>query len=291
MIKWYRSEGRDLPWRHTRDPYAIFIAELMLQQTQVNRVIPKWYSFLTLYPNWTSLAAAPSADLIRQWVGLGYNKRIIRARKTAQIVKDRHQGLLPSKPDLLEALPGIGKYTSSAIQCFAFNKSVPVVDVNINRVLTRFYGIKTPQTDAYIRELANKALPKKNSYDWNQGLMDIGASICKANTVHCAMCPLTKSCSTSSAGTTTIISQSKISQSKYLGSNRYYRGKILNFLKLHIHNDKFGLDQLSTALRQTTKDNNMEQIKKALQGLHRDELVDLHPNAKEPTHVSLPEPL
>ena len=105
------------------------------------------------------------------------------------------------------------------------------------------------------------------------------------------MCPLTKSCRTSSAGTTSIISESKVSQSKYLGSNRYYRGQILKFLKLRIHNDKLSLDQLSTALQQTTQDNNMEQIKKALQGLHYDELVDLHPNAKEPTHVSLPEPL
>lgn len=291
MIQWYRSKGRDLPWRNTRDPYAIFIAELMLQQTQVNRVIPKWHSFLSLYPNWTSLASAPPADLIRQWVGLGYNNRIIRARKTAQIVQEQYQGCLPSKPQLLEALPGIGKYTSSAIQCFAFNKSVPVVDVNVNRVLTRFYGIKAPQAPGYIRELANQALPKKDSYDWNQGLMDIGASICKAKTINCAMCPLTKSCSTSSVGTTPMISLSKVSQSKYLGSNRYYRGKILSFLKLRIQNDKLDLDQLSTALRQTTKDNNMEQIKKALQGLQRDELVDLHPNAKEPTHVSLPESL
>ena len=291
MIQWYRSKGRALPWRNTRDPYAVFIAEIMLQQTQVNRVIPKWYSFLSLYPNWASLASAPPAGLIRQWVGLGYNNRVIRARKTAQIVQKQYHGRLPSAPELLEALPGIGKYTSAAIQCFAFGKSVPVVDVNVNRVLTRFYGITTTQKPTHIRELANQALPKKDTYEWNQALMDIGASICKAKTINCTICPLTKSCSTSSAGTTPVIFPSNASQGKYLGSNRYFRGRILNLLKLHMQNRKLGIDQLSTALQQHTSDDNMEQIKKALQGLQRDELVDLHPNYKEPTHVSLPKHL
>ena len=121
--------------------------------------------------------------------------------------------------------------------------------------------------------------------------MDIGASICKAKTINCTICPLTKSCSTSSAGTIPVTSLSNASQGKYLGSNRYYRGRILNLLKLHMQNHKLGIDQLSTDLQQNTSDNNMEQIKKALQGLQRDELVDLHPNYKEPTHVSLPKHL
>ena len=287
MIKWYGSNGRDLPWRKTRDPYSIFLSEIMLQQTQAHRVIPKWHSFLSLYPNWITLASAPLADLIREWVGLGYNRRIIRASKAARIILNQYQGDLPSEPELLLALPGVGNYTSSAIQCFAFNKPVPVVDVNVNRVLIRFYGLKSPQAPSRIRELAKQSLPKRHTYEWNQALMDIGASICKAKKINCTICPLRKSCRTSSAGKTSIY-VSKTTRSVYKGSNRYFRGQILNQLKIHTKNKKVSLDHLSTTIGQNNPGKNIVQIKRALQGLQQDELVDLYPNRNEPTHASLP---
>jgi A/G-specific adenine glycosylase len=169
LLGWYREQGRDLPWRHTRDPYAILVAEIMLQQTQVERVIPKYHEFLTAFPTFAALAAAPAEAVIRAWSGLGYNQRAVRLQGVARAVMADHGGQMPQTLAGLLALPGIGRYTAGALACFALGQAVA--------------------------EAALPAEPER-AYDWNQALMDLGATVCLARAPACDRCPLAAQCHT-----------------------------------------------------------------------------------------------
>lgn len=202
LLAWYAREGRaSLPWRHTRDPYAILVSEVMLQQTQVDRVLPKYRAFLTRFPTLAALAAAPRAAVIQEWAGLGYNARAVRLHEIARQAVERFGGSLPDHLEGLLALKGIGRYTAGAVACFAFGLPVATVDTNIRRVLWRvFRGIEPavwPSDARATREalaLAEWALPADRAYDWQQALMDLGATICVARRPLCERCPLVSSC-------------------------------------------------------------------------------------------------
>jgi A/G-specific adenine glycosylase len=168
LSQWFAENGRDLPWRCTRDPYAILVSEVMLQQTQVGRVVPRWHAWLERWPTIESLAAAPAAEVIRAWQGLGYNRRAMSLYRAAQMVAR------DGWPDDLTALPGIGPYTAAAVRCFAFGENVLPVDVNVERVQRRT-GHAFPATSA-------------------QALMDLGATVCLARVPRCAVCPLEAAC-------------------------------------------------------------------------------------------------
>lgn len=205
LLAWYAAEGRaTLPWRHTRDPYAILVSEVMLQQTQVERVLPKYRAFLEQFPTLAALAAAPVAEVIRAWAGLGYNMRAVRLHEIARQAVERYGGTLPGSLDELLQLKGIGRYTAGAIACFAFGLPVATVDTNIRRALWRvFRGIEPaawPADTAFQRqmfEIAEWALPQQPqaAYDWQQALMDLGATVCLARRPLCEQCPLTGCCS------------------------------------------------------------------------------------------------
>lgn len=198
LLAWYRRQGRDLPWRHTRDPYAILVAETMLQQTQVDRVRPKWHAFLALFPTLADLAAAPRADVIRAWAGLGYNRRAVGLHETARTVIGRGDATLPSTIDGLRALKGIGPYTAGAIACFAFGLPEPILDTNVRRVLDRIFQVPIPlgvNADRHGWAIARDVLPvAEDVYDWNQALMDLGATICVARAPRCRQCPVAAHC-------------------------------------------------------------------------------------------------
>ena len=201
LLAWYASAGRDLPWRHSRDPYAILVSEVMLQQTQVERVLPKYREFLRLFPTLADLAATPAADVIRAWSPLGYNVRAVRLREIARQVVANHGGALPQTLDGLLSLKGIGRYTAGAIACFAFGVPVATVDTNIHRVLWRiFRGVEPeqwPTGQSAAREhlaLAEWALPAERAYDWQQALMDLGATICVSRQPACERCPVARTC-------------------------------------------------------------------------------------------------
>jgi A/G-specific adenine glycosylase len=168
LLAWYRSAGRDLPWRHTRDPYAILVSEVMLQQTQVERVVPRYLAWLERWPSTESLAAASTADVIREWQGLGYNRRAVSLHRAAQMV------VRDGWPVDLTALPGVGPYTAAAVRCFAFGEEVLPVDVNVERVLRRT-GRRFSAASA-------------------QALMDLGATVCLARVPRCDVCPLASEC-------------------------------------------------------------------------------------------------
>ena len=202
LLAWYAAEGRThLPWRETRGPYAILVSEIMLQQTQVERVLPKYREFLARFPTFAALAAEPVGEAIKAWAGLGYNQRAVRLHGIARQVVEEFGGQLPNTLEGLMALKGIGRYTAGAVACFAFELPVATVDTNIRRVLWRvFRGVEQlpwPGGETAARmylELAEWALPREQAYDWQQALMDLGARICLARKPLCEKCPLREYC-------------------------------------------------------------------------------------------------
>jgi A/G-specific adenine glycosylase len=202
LLAWYAAEGRAyLPWRHTRDPYAVLVSEVMLQQTQVERVLPKYAEFLGRFPTLEVLAAAPVAEVIQVWATLGYNMRAVRLHEIARQAVSAFGGALPDSLEGLLSLKGIGRYTAGAVACFAFGLPVATVDTNIRRVLWRvFRGIEPaawPAGERATREtlaLAEWALAPDRAYDWQQALMDLGATTCVSRRPACERCPVRTCC-------------------------------------------------------------------------------------------------
>lgn len=217
ILAWYEKNQRDLPWRKTRDPYCILISEIMLQQTQVSRVIPKFNAWLKELPTIKHLANTSTSDVLQLWSGLGYNRRALNLKKTAQIITTTYNGLFPQTEKELLALPGIGVYTARALQCFAFDKQVAVVDINVKKVIltqvlrnasNSALGLAdAPRvSDMEITALAEALLPYGKAYEWNQALMDYSSTVLKKEKIFVPK------------------------QSKFIGSNRFYRGQIVKVL-------------------------------------------------------------
>lgn len=205
LITWYRQHGRDLPWRRTRDPYAILVSEVMLQQTQVQRALLYYEKFLQKYPTAEDLAKAQEPQVREAWDGLGYYARARNLHKATQQVVTQHQGKFPHDPEELTKLPGIGPYTAGAVSSFAFHKDAAILDTNAARVLRRFFGLAPQQrTPRFLWKVARQVTPKGQAHIFNQAIMDIGATICVARTPRCPHCPLRPVCregkTTASAG-------------------------------------------------------------------------------------------
>ena len=183
-----RGKGRDLPWRETRDPYAVLVAGVMLQQTQVERVAPKYAAFLRRFPTFEVLAAAPSGQVVREWGGLGYNRRTINLQRAARRVVARPDARIPHDLRELEALPGVGTYTAAAVACFALGRRVPILDTNSRRILRRVLFGASPPDEPSLFDAEWSVLPEGDAWGWNQALMDLGALICWARAPRCAEC-------------------------------------------------------------------------------------------------------
>ena len=198
LLEWYEEYGRQLPWRKTDNPYHILVSEVMLQQTQVERVIPKYREFLQKYPDINTLAKARTEEVKKDWKPLGYNIRPVRLQMIAREVQAEYGGEIPDTPEELQKLKGIGKYTAGAIACFGHGKSVPLVDTNVDRVLQRVFYAKNSSENATetkkIWKLAADLVPEDRSYDYNQALMDFGATVCTARKPLCLICPMKKWC-------------------------------------------------------------------------------------------------
>jgi len=198
LLTWYRRHGRDLPWRKTADPYHILVSEIMLQQTQVDRVLPKYAEWLSKYPTFGALAAAPETDVAETWRPLGYNIRPRRLQTIARETVARYGGELPSDAETLRSFKGIGAYTAGAIRSFAFRERAAILDTNVARVLFRtFIGKGDPRSHAMKRHLwgmSETLVPIRDAFDFNQALMDFGAMVCVAKTPRCLVCPMAKDC-------------------------------------------------------------------------------------------------
>jgi A/G-specific adenine glycosylase len=198
LLTWYGRHGRDLPWRKTDDPYHILVSEIMLQQTQVDRVLPKYAEWLEKYPSLEVLASAPERDVTATWYPLGYNIRPRRLQTIARESVAKYGGELPSDEATLLSFKGIGAYTAGAIRSFAFRERAAILDTNVARVLFRVFVAKgDPGSHAmkkHLWVLSELVMPRRQVFDFNQGLMDFGAMICVARNPKCLVCPMAKSC-------------------------------------------------------------------------------------------------
>jgi A/G-specific adenine glycosylase len=276
-----------LPWRRTRDPYAILVSEIMLQQTQVERVLGKFREFLAAFPDFAALAAASTAEVIRRWAPLGYNRRAVRLQAIAQDVIAHRGGQLPRSADELRALDGLGAYTANAVACFAFEQAVAVVDTNVRRVLGRIFadllGTQTPGTAA-MQRFAESVLPSDRPYDWNQALMDLGATICTARAPKCFRCPVALACAGRASMSVNGAATHKAAEptakyragERYEKSTRYYRGRIVDRLRELPDGAAISLGELGPAVRPDFRPELSGWIADLVEGLRRDGLAATH---------------
>ena len=225
LLTWWASAARELPWRTTRDPWTVLVSELMLQQTQVARVVPKFHAFVGRFPTLPSCAAAPLSDVVRLWAGLGYNRRAVNLHTAARACVEHHGGALPDDLDTLLALPGIGPYTARAVLAFAFGRDVGVRDVNARRVLARAFAADDQRT-------ADAVVPIGTGWSWNQAMLDLGATVCTRNDPNCDACPLASACRWHNAGRVAPDPAPPPGrQSRFAGSDRQGRGRLVDALR------------------------------------------------------------
>jgi A/G-specific adenine glycosylase len=225
VLNWGLPQLRDLPWRRTRDPWAVLVSEVMLQQTQVERVIPKWVAFLTAFPTPSVCAAAALGDVLELWLGLGYPRRARNLHLAAQQIE--LMGSFPRSLDGLLSLAGVGPYTARAVMAFAFEIDAAVVDTNIARVYARVAGVSL--TAKQVQEAADASLVVGEAWAWNQCLMDLGAVVCRARHPSCHECPLATGCSWRGRGDDPAVGSAGVSgrQSRFEGSDRQGRGRLM----------------------------------------------------------------
>jgi A/G-specific adenine glycosylase len=228
VLAWFAEAGRDLPWRATRDPYRVLVAEVLAQQTQAARAAAAWPRFLDRFPDVGALAAAAPAKVLRAWQGLGYNRRALALHQTARAVVER--GGWPDTVEELAALPGIGPYTARAVACFALERRVAPVDTNVARVLARSLAGADPGqlTPAARQRLADQAMPEGQPWAWSSALMDVGALHCRPRP-HCAGCPLEASCRWRALGPDAPPPRPR-SQAPFATSDRRWRGAVVRAL-------------------------------------------------------------
>jgi A/G-specific adenine glycosylase len=204
LLRWFRKNGRDLPWRETRDPYKILVSEVMLQQTQVDRVRGYYERFLREYPTVRDLAAAHPTRVRESWEGLGYYARARNLHAAARRVAQEHGGRFPRRLEEVMALPGVGRYTAGAVVSFAYGEPAPVLDTNVRRVLSRVFVRRRPASPAKLDRrlwaLAERAIPGRQAWAFNQALMDFGATVCTAWAPKCRRCPMRVFCAYYSKG-------------------------------------------------------------------------------------------
>lgn len=229
VLAWGVPQMRELPWRDTRDPWRILVAEVMLQQTKAERVVAKWQAFLGAFPTPEACAAASLGDVLRLWQGLGYPRRARNLWSTARVVVADHGGRVPHELDALLALPGIGPYTARAVLAFAYERDVAVVDTNIARILARTVGERL--TPKRAQAIADSLVPRGNGWAWNQVIMDLGATVCRP-VPQCSVCPLAAGCAWSVTGRPSpdpSVGSAGVSkrQAPFEGSDRQRRGRVL----------------------------------------------------------------
>lgn len=252
----------------------------MLQQTQVNRVVEHYKRWLRQFPSFHSLARATRADVLRAWSGLGYNNRALRLHKLTRTVVAHHQHKLPKSIDELQTLPGIGKYTAHAVACFAFGQTVPVVDVNVKRILTRWTKSVRSSSELISEKeawkIAEQFLPSKRAYEWNQSLMDLGSAYCTAQRPACSECPVHSHCR--SAFSKVFLTPKKRARKKepsWKGiPRRLYRGRILKLL----HHKAFSIGEITFLLWKDPSVRDIEWIGKVLNQMKNDGLVERRKN-------------
>lgn len=234
LLAWWDANRRDLPWRRTRDPWAVLVAEVMLQQTQARRVVDPYRRFMDRFPTLAECARAELSDVVRAWAGLGYNRRAANLHDCARHVAARHGGALPADLASLEALPGIGPYTARAVLVFAFDREIGLVDTNAGRFVARaLAGRALNRREA--QAVADAAVPVGGAWAWGQAVFDLGALVCTRRSPNCERCPIGSHCSWFRSGRAPdpVAASAGISrgQSRFSGSDRQGRGRLVAALR------------------------------------------------------------
>jgi len=231
VLRLGRSGLRPFPWRETRDPWAVLVSEVMLQQTQTRRVVPSYVAFLDRFPSASACAEAGLGAVLEAWAGLGYNRRARHLHRAAQAIVDSHGGAVPADLRSLRALPGVGEYTARAVLVFAFERDEAVVDVNVARVLARAVA-GAPLAPRAAQSLADALVPPGKAWEWNQALMELGAERCSARAPACARCPLSRRCAWfNSAPATPDPARRGPRPNPFEGSDRQGRGRLVDALR------------------------------------------------------------
>lgn len=284
VLGWYGEHRREFPWRaYAPDPYVVLVSETMLQQTQTSRVESRLPEFLSLFPNVYALAAAAADQVLRAWKGMGYNSRALRLRDCARAIVERHGGVVPSSEAELLSLPGIGRYTASAIRAFAYRVDCPVVDVNIARVYSRVVR-RQPTTAALlsegdIRDFAALSVPRDSGSEWHQALMDIGALYCTRNTPRCGGCPLADLCC--SAHSMAEEGTAKKREPSFRGvPRRLWRGRFVDYLRILPPGEYLLPAELVVRVLGSAEPAEVEFAGVVFQALLRDGLIEYVPDEK-----------
>lgn len=284
ILRWYSRQGRTLPWRlptgqagNITNPYRILVSEVMLQQTQVSRVLVKYPEFLHRFPSIRKLATAKQREVVIAWRGMGYNNRAVRLHRLAKTVVLKYGGTLPPSFEELIALPGIGRYTAHALLASAFRKDVPIVDVNVRRLFSRvFWRMKTTADMRPVNEiweLAGELVPKQRAYDWNQALMDLGATICTARSPQCSACPVAALCSSRNAMKRVMPSPGKQEPMRDGIPHRIYRGRIIETLRQHHGRKRLRPDAVGRTIHPEYSTKHRRWLESLLTGLVKDGLI------------------
>ncbi|MEI6648628.1 MAG: hypothetical protein WCO08_03185 [Actinomycetes bacterium] len=270
LITWFEANKRDLPWR-TTTPWGVLVSEFMLQQTPVNRVLPKWQEWMTRWPTPDLLASATKPEVIKAWDRLGYPRRALRLHETSMIISEKFQNQVPRRYEDLLALPGIGDYSAAAIAAFAFQQPSLVLDINIRRFFGRYFdGLELPNNSPskIEREIRGALIPPVDGHVWAAATMEFGALICTSRKPKCEICPVKESCAWRRADFP--VSEVK-ARKKFAGSDRQCRGNILRLLR---QSHKVTMRELSDSW------NDPEQLQRAIDSLVFDRLIQKKLNSQ-----------
>lgn len=290
LFRWFDRNGRDLPWRKTRDPYKILVSEIMLQQTQVERVLRKYPEFLRRFPTAKSLALASSPDLLRAWQGMGYNRRAQHMRAFVRIVVDKLQGRFPRDAAALREMPGMGPATTASFLAFAFGEEVPALDTNVRRVIQRiFFGRRAVSIDR-LSSLGKELIPAGGGWKWNQAMMDLGALVCKSRGPQCHACPFRAGCRSYPA----ILAPYPVKKPARKEPrhqdlpypNRIYRGRVVEYLRNH---ENAGIEEVGKAIESRFRRRHTGWLNGLVEKLARDNLIAIRLSKSGETIVALAE--
>lgn len=277
VLAWFDDRGRALPFRASRDPYAILVSEVMAQQTQISRVVAEWDRFLARFPTLADLASASPADVLRAWQGMGYDRRALNLRRAARAIVAEHGGRVPSDVAALERLPGIGPYTARAVASIAFGARVGAVDTNVRRVLSRALAgsgaaaDSAPPTAAWLQAAADAAVDEDRPADWTHAVMDIGATVCRPRAPLCDGCPLRAWCrfAAATAAAPRPARAGRRRATPFPATARWLRGRIVDRLRA-------AEGSTWTTLGAPVGDHDIDAVAGALRALARDGVVELH---------------
>ena len=281
ILAWYAANGRRLAFRRTTDPYAVLVSEAMAQQTQAARAAEHWERWMARFPTVGSLAAATPADVLRQWQGLGYNRRALALWRAARVIRDQHDGRVPDSIEALERLPGVGRYTARAVGAIAFGRAVGAVDVNVRRVLGRLtMSDPAALSDRDVQHLADAAVPSDRPAAWTHAVMDIGATLCRPRGPRCDECPARPWCRFAAEGRPGVADDKAAARNRtgirrhppFASTNRWLRGRILDRLRA-------APDGRWVSIEGPIGAHDLERVRAAANALAAERLIELLPAA------------